>query len=100
MGAVDVVRGQSRQRRVSTSPTRNRGIPIKKSGPAQRAIPITINENPSKTAVSLPAQAIKQKIRRKGRVRMNQTPVSKPTNICPKDQVYDCCRFPVFRPDG
>src|ERR1700722_7985147 len=91
MDAVEVVRGQSRQRKVSTSPTKNSGIPRKKSGPAQRAIPTTISENPNKTAVSLPAQAINQKIRRNGRVTKNQIPASTATNICPKDQALDSC---------
>jgi hypothetical protein len=100
MDAVEVVRGQSRQRKVSTNPARNRGIPRKKSGPAQRAIPTTISENPSKTTVSLPAQAINQKIRRNGRDTINQIPANAATNICPKDQTLDSCSSRVLALNG
>jgi hypothetical protein len=60
-------------------------MPKTKSGPAQRAIPTTINENPSNNTVNLPAQAIAQKIRRKGRVAINQTPPSILIAICPNE---------------
>jgi hypothetical protein len=73
---------------------------MKKSGPAHSAMPNTIKENPSKTAVNLPAQAIVQKIRRNGSVIINQTPDIIPTNICPDDQTLDCCSSRVLALDG
>lgn len=100
MDAVDVVRDQSRQRKVSTKPIRNVGIPTKKSGLAQRAIPTTIKENPSNTTVNLPAQAMIQKIRRNGSVTINQRPAKRPTNICPNDQALDCCGSGVYAVGG
>ena len=61
-------RGQFKHLSVSTSPTRNKGMPRKNKGPAHSAIPTTMRQNPSKTAVSLPTQAIVQKTRRNGAV--------------------------------
>ena len=46
---------------------------MKKNGPAQSAMPTTMSENPSTTAVNRPSQAMTQKTRRNGSVTTNQS---------------------------
>ena len=62
---------------------------MKNNGPAQSAIPTTMSENPSTTAVKRPIQAITQKTRRNGSVVTNQSTASVETNICPNNHELD-----------